>query len=84
LIGDDYTISQMNDFDAELYPLFTGLKEQNGALKTFISVGGWAAGGKIFSDMVSTATYRAVFINSALQFMRTYGFDGIGRSMFNI
>ncbi|KAF2994459.1 hypothetical protein E8E14_002478 [Neopestalotiopsis sp. 37M] len=69
--------TSMNDFDAELYPLFTGLKEQNGALKTFISVGGWAAGGKIFSDMVSTATNRAVFIHSALQFMRTYGFDGI-------
>ncbi|CZR61249.1 uncharacterized protein PAC_11145 [Phialocephala subalpina] len=77
LIGDDYKISQMNSFDAELYPRFTNLKSSTSGLKVFISVGGWAAGGKIFSDMVSSSSSRATFITSALQFMATYSFDGI-------
>ena len=45
--------------------------------QVFISVGGWDAGGKIFSNMVSSSTNRAAFISSALQFCRTYAFDGI-------
>jgi hypothetical protein len=76
LIGSDYTISQMNSFDAELYPRFTNLKPSTSGLKVFISVGGWAAGGKIFSDMVGSASKRATFIASALKFMATFSFDG--------
>ncbi|CZR66788.1 uncharacterized protein PAC_16689 [Phialocephala subalpina] len=77
LIGSDYTISQMNSFDAELYPRFTNLKSTTSGLKVFISVGGWAAGGAIFSDMVSSSSSRTTFIDSAIKFMATYGFDGI-------
>ncbi|KAF8862086.1 glycoside hydrolase [Acephala macrosclerotiorum] len=77
LIDSDYTISQMNSFDAELYPRFTNLKSSTSGLKVFISVGGWPAGGKIFSDMVGSAGNRATFIASALQFMETFSFDGI-------
>ena len=67
----------MNDFDTDLYTRVTGLKSVNAALKVYISVGGWAAGGAVFSKMVATSTSRSTFIKSALTFMRTYGFDGI-------
>ncbi|PYI28107.1 glycoside hydrolase, partial [Aspergillus indologenus CBS 114.80] len=72
-----YQIAQMNDFDTKLYPEFTDLKSSNPALKVFISVGGWAAGGAIFSEMASTATNRAAFIASLQRFMKTYAFDGV-------
>lgn len=67
----------MNSFDTQLYTRFTSLKTQNPALKVFISVGGWSAGGQIFSQMSSTAASRQTFIQSALAFMRTYAFDGL-------
>lgn len=67
----------MNTYDTELYPRFINLKKQNPKLKAFISVGGWDAGGEVFSKMASTAANRAVFIQSAVQFCRTYAFDGI-------
>ncbi|KAJ6032574.1 hypothetical protein N7540_003306 [Penicillium herquei] len=77
LIGSDYRISQMNSFDEELYPRFTNLKSSSAGLKVFISVGGWDAGGSIWSDMVSSEESRSAFIDSAIAFMKTYGFDGI-------
>lgn len=67
----------MNSYDETYYPQFTGLKEQNSNLQVFISVGGWDAGGKIFSTMTSTAENRNAFISSSIAFMKTYGFDGI-------
>ncbi|GAB7351190.1 hypothetical protein MBLNU459_g1634t2 [Dothideomycetes sp. NU459] len=67
----------MNAYDTRLYPRVTGLKKTNANLKVFISVGGWAAGGAVFSNMVGTAATRATFISSAISFMNTYGFDGL-------
>ena len=75
--SDTYEVAQMNSFDLELYPKFTALKEQNPALKVFISIGGWSAGGQIFSIMTASASSRSAFISSALRFMKTYAFDGI-------
>lgn len=72
-----FEIAQMNDFDKTLYAKFTDLKGSNSALKVFISIGGWDAGGAIFSSMVSTSANRAAFIASAQKFMKTYAFDGI-------
>lgn len=78
LIDDaTYEMAQMNDFDTTLYPKFTDLKGTNAALKVFISVGGWDAGGAVFSAMTSTAANRAAFIASAKKFLKTYAFDGI-------
>lgn len=67
----------MNSYDVQLYPRVTGLKAINPSLKVFISIGGWDAGGKIFSDMVSSASHRRSFIDSAIAFMHSYSFDGI-------
>lgn len=67
----------MNDFDTELYPRVVALKELKPFLKVFIAVGGWAASGPTWSNMARTAAGRATFIQSAIDLMDTYGFDGI-------
>ncbi|MEJ2112773.1 MAG: glycoside hydrolase family 18 protein [Flavobacteriaceae bacterium] len=44
-------------------------------LKIMIACGGWGADG--FSDMSSTAQNRQKFVNSAIDFIKTYDLDGI-------
>merc|ERR1711981_1526641 len=51
------------------------LKEKNPALKVLVSVGGWTAGGWIFSQMAETAANRAKFIKSVVHFIKYFGFD---------
>merc|ERR1711936_544881 len=53
------------------------LKEQNPNLKVMYSVGGWTAGGWIFSMMAETAENREKFIKSAIHFIRYFGLDGL-------
>jgi len=53
------------------------LKEQNPNLKVLFSVGGWTAGGWIFSQMSETKENRAKFIHSMIHFMKYFGFDGL-------
>ena len=53
------------------------LKEQNPELKVLFSVGGWTAGGWIFSQMAQTRESRMLFIQSAVHFVNYFGFDGI-------
>ncbi|PVI07196.1 glycoside hydrolase family 18 protein [Periconia macrospinosa] len=72
-----FEISKMNSYDDMLYPKVIDLKLQSPNLKVYIAVGGWSAGGKVFSDMVSSAANRKAFIDSAVRFCSTYGFDGI-------
>ncbi len=52
------------------------LKQANRHLKTMISIGGWTWSGQ-FSTIASTATSRATFAKSAVDFILTFGFDGI-------
>uniref|UniRef100_A0A8C5BZQ2 chitinase n=1 Tax=Gadus morhua TaxID=8049 RepID=A0A8C5BZQ2_GADMO len=63
--------------DVELYSQFNGLKNQNGELKTLLSVGGWNFGSAGFSAMVASPTNRQTFINSVVVFLRKYEFDGL-------
>lgn len=51
------------------------LKALHPHLKVLISVGGWGAEG--FSDAALTRESRAVFAESALQFVEQHGFDGL-------
>ncbi|KAL1872260.1 hypothetical protein Plec18167_006863 [Paecilomyces lecythidis] len=56
---------------------FVALKKKKSTLKTYISVGGWDLGGRVFSDMVRSSGNRSKFIKSAISFMQKHGFDGI-------
>lgn len=52
------------------------LKEEHPHLKTLISVGGWSWSNR-FSDVAATKETRENFANSAVDFIRQYGFDGV-------
>ena len=56
---------------------FVGLKNQNPSLKALLAVGGWNAGSTLFSQMASTSGNRQTFINSAVNLIKTYKFDGL-------
>ena len=51
-------------------------KPQHPGVKTLISVGGWTLSGR-FSDVALTTESRRVFAESCIDFIRTYGFDGV-------
>merc|ERR1719175_475804 len=53
------------------------LKQKNPDLKVLFSVGGWTAGGWIFSQMTQTAASRLEFIKSCIHFVNYFGLDGI-------
>ena len=53
------------------------LKLINPQLKVMIAIGGWAEGGLQYSQMVSTRQRRKNFINSLVEFIETYQFDGL-------
>ncbi|KAK9559948.1 hypothetical protein V6Z77_005582 [Aspergillus fumigatus] len=73
----DFTITTTHDTGADYWEKFTALKQKKSTLKTYISVGGWDLGGKVFSDMVRFPGSRRAFIDSAIAMMNKYGFDGI-------
>ena len=60
----------------------THVRTQNPAIKTLISLGGWTfnerpATSHLFTSMAASQTSRAHFIDSAIGFARTHGFDGV-------
>ena len=59
-----------------MYEQVNALKTQYPNLKTLISIGGWTLS-DAFPRMASTAASRATFIQSAMKYSRTNGFDGI-------
>ncbi|KAG9123114.1 hypothetical protein FRC07_000217 [Ceratobasidium sp. 392] len=82
LIDDANHIVPATSGDTAQYRQAMSLKDSNPDLKIYISVGGWAFNDpgptqKRFSNVASSSANRATFISSCLQFMKTYGFDGI-------
>ena len=53
------------------------LKEKNPNLKVLFSVGGWTAGGWIFSQMAASRENRQKFEKSVIHFLHYFGFDGL-------
>jgi chitinase len=71
---------EWNDFD--FYTELQAKKETYTHLKTLISIGGWNfnyydSTKDLFSTMASTQENRQTFINSAITYAHTHGFDGI-------
>jgi len=58
------------------YKAAQALKMQNPDLKIMIAIGGWAEGGKTYSQMASTPQSRTKFVDSVVDFMKKYAFDG--------
>lgn len=56
---------------------FVGLKKQNPNFVPMISIGGWNAGSKKFSQMAADPAKRQIFLDSILPFVKKYGFEGI-------
>ncbi|XWW92081.1 hypothetical protein V2A60_000003 [Cordyceps javanica] len=73
----------MSQSDTELYPRFTGLKDYNPGLQTWISIGGWSMNdanqptASTFSDLAGSSSAQSAFFESLLSFLETYGFDGV-------
>lgn len=68
----------LTSFDQVKIPEFmAALRTRNPPVKTLLSIGGGGNDPVVFSKMASTASTRAIFINSTIEVARRYGFDGV-------
>jgi len=73
----------MSPSDPPLYTRFTGLKNTNPGLQTWISIGGWSMNdpdqptAATFSNLAGSASAQTKFFASVLSFLETFGFDGV-------
>ncbi|XP_042877192.1 endochitinase-like [Penaeus japonicus] len=65
------------EIDGKGYERFVALKDKYPGVKVIIAVGGWGEGGWKYSHMASQPDRRAIFINSVVQLLKDYGFDGL-------
>lgn len=76
-IADDLTIALADPVnDKNNFKMLKQIKAENPHLKTLISIGGWDYS-VYFSDVASTQETRQIFAKSCVDFIKTYGFDGI-------
>ena len=78
-----FNVAPMASTDVALYKRFTGLKDSNPGLQTWISIGGWSMTDPdqpthtTFSDLAASKDAQSKFFASLLSFLSTYGFDGV-------
>ena len=81
IVTDDFKLAVSSDNDIPLMKELVKLKESKPSLKVMIAVGGWAFNDpptqSRFTNMAATPASRQAFINSAVDFMGQYDFDGI-------
>ncbi|XP_043279576.1 probable chitinase 2 [Venturia canescens] len=65
------------DYGKGTYRKMTGLRRQYPGLKVSLAIGGWNEGSANYSALASSPTRRGLFVNSVLQFMKNYDFDGL-------
>lgn len=75
-----FKITPEHPDDTEIYRQFTSLQNKN--LQTWIAVGGWEFNDKgvtrkTWSELASSMENRAAFVNSVLNFMEEYKFQGL-------
>jgi len=56
---------------------FTNLKKINPKLKTMLAIGGWNEGSIKYSGMAASPASRKDFVDSVLEFLAKYDFDGL-------
>ena len=69
-------IGLLHPTDAQNFHVARRLKQKYPDLKVLVSVGGQGTE-KTFSTMASSSDSRAVFVDDAVRFVRSYGLDGI-------
>ncbi|CAH2238011.1 jg10334 [Pararge aegeria aegeria] len=65
------------DYGKAGYKRLVSLKDRYPHLKVTIAIGGWNEGSEKYSRMAANPVTRAKFVQSALQFLITYKFDGL-------
>ncbi|XP_076349223.1 endochitinase-like [Tachypleus tridentatus] len=64
------------DIEKGGYSRFTGLRVKYPNLRLLLAVGGWAEGGKKYSEMVTNKERRDAFVKSVVDWVLKFGFDG--------
>ncbi|KAJ8928194.1 hypothetical protein NQ314_019257 [Rhamnusium bicolor] len=78
-INTDGTINLLDralDITNGNFANFVSLKKRNSKVKTLVAVGGWNEGSLKYSNVAASSSLRANFIQSALNLVQTYKFDG--------
>lgn len=60
-----------------MYANFNNLRNKNPNLTMMIGIGGWNDGSTKYSLMANNSVSRREFINSVVEFLETYNFDGL-------
>jgi len=76
-----YSLDPWNELDDNwgkgAFKRFCKLKEQNPELKAILAIGGWNEKSKQYSEMAESAAHRQTFIDSVIEFLPKFGFDGL-------